>query len=148
MDLPPNHEIVIDFNLPVSKNRLFVYEVDPITNQKTVVLTTKVAHGKGSDTNNDGIVDKVSNTPNSLASSIGTYRIAEQYFGKHGKSYRLDGLDSTNSNARMRAIVIHEADYVDYGGKSWGCPAVQTGVLKTLKPFLHYGTKLIIIFNK
>lgn len=45
-------------------------------------------------------------------SSLGIYRCAETYEGKHGYSMRLDGLEPTNSLARERAIVIHSADYV------------------------------------
>jgi hypothetical protein len=61
-------------------------------------------------------------------SSLGFYLTAETYNGEHGYSLRLDGLSSTNSNARERAIVIHAADYVAPGekiGRSWGCPAVE-----------------------
>ncbi|HWU45027.1 MAG TPA: murein L,D-transpeptidase catalytic domain family protein, partial [Bdellovibrio sp.] len=50
------------------------------------------------------------------------------YDGSHGYSLSLDGLSSTNSNVRSRAIVVHGADYVSEAdviqGRSWGCPAV------------------------
>lgn len=70
---------------------------------------------------------------NSRQSSLGVYRTAETYQGKHGYSLRLDGLSpGKNSNARKRAIVVHGADYAsprhlqkyDKLGRSWGCPAL------------------------
>lgn len=68
-----------------------------------------------------------------MKSSLGVYRTAETYQGKHGYSLRLDGLSpGQNSNARKRAIVVHGADYAsprhlrkyDKLGRSWGCPAL------------------------
>ena len=87
-----------------------------------------VAHGKNSDPDYDGFATIFSNTPGSEASSVGFYLTAETYEGNHGYSLKLDGLSSTNSNARSRSIVMHPADYVAPGskiGRSWGCPAVE-----------------------
>ncbi len=58
---------------------------------------------------------------------------SETYYGKHGKSRRLIGLDEQNSLALDRAIVIHGADYVDRAmarqqgrvGRSLGCFAFE-----------------------
>src|SRR5690606_40188967 len=56
---------------------------------------------------------KFSNIPESFQSSLGFYATAEPYYGKHGYSLRLDGLEKgINDKARERAIVIHGADYV------------------------------------
>ena len=69
-----------------------------------------------------------SNTPGSEMSSRGFYLTAETYQGSNGLSLVLDGLSTTNSNARSRAIVIHGAEYVSPGsliGRSWGCPALD-----------------------
>ena len=71
-----------------------------------------VAHGRGSDPRHLGRLMRFSNEIGSLASSEGAYRVGERYVGKHGRSIRLDGLDPSNSNAEVRAIVIHAAPYV------------------------------------
>lgn len=118
-----NYISVIDFAMPSSKRRFY------IVNMETgAVFATTVAHGKGSDANNDGVADKFSNVNDSNASSLGVYVTAETYNGTHGLSLRLDGKSSTNSNVRMRAIVVHGAAYVQdrevRQGRSWGCPAV------------------------
>lgn len=131
-----NYITVIDFRPHSSHTRFF------IVNMKTgAVESLHTAHGAGSDTNNDGLAASFSNVSGSKKSSLGYYRTAETYYGKHGLSLRLDGLSSTNSNARSRAIVIHGADYVKEAavkqGRSWGCPAVtmskRTAVVNALK---------------
>jgi hypothetical protein len=114
---------LIDFKQHNSKERFFIVDMESGRVEKYLV-----AHGKNSDVNYDGYATKFSNTNDSKMSSLGFYLTAETYNGEHGYSLRLDGLSSTNSNARERAIVIHAADYVAPGekiGRSWGCPAVE-----------------------
>ena len=118
-----NYLSVIDFSKKSTKSRFF------IINMKTgEVLAIHTSHGKGSDANHDGYAESFSNASGSNQSSLGFYRTAETYSGKHGLSLRLDGLSSTNSRARSRAIVLHGAGYVKESsviqGRSWGCPAV------------------------
>jgi hypothetical protein len=98
------------------------------------------AHGRNSDTDFDGYATKFSNTSGSKMSSVGFYLTAETYYGDNGYSLRLDGLSSTNSNARSRAIVIHGASYVREAvliGRSYGCPALEVryaaDVINTIK---------------
>jgi hypothetical protein len=118
-----NYLSVIDFSKKSTKARFFV------VNLKTgAVWSLHTAHGKGSDSNNDGVAESFGNVSGSGKSSLGFYRTAETYQGKHGYSLRLDGLSSTNSKVRARAIVVHEAAYVSEAakiqGRSLGCPAV------------------------
>lgn len=96
-----------------------------------------VAHGRGSDPDHSGWVERFSNAPGSAASSAGAYRTGPLYLGKHGPSRRVAGLDPTNSNAESRAIVVHGAWYVspamvrEHGklGRSEGCFAVDEAQL-------------------
>jgi hypothetical protein len=129
--------IVVDMSKPSAAERAVILTIE--NGQPVVTTKTVASHGRGSDANNDGIADKFSNAHDSHATSLGTYRIAEQYYGKYGMSYRLDGLDATNSNARNRAIVIHEAPYVTKNrvGRSFGCIALPIGFIRsTLAPLL------------
>jgi len=93
------------------------------------VSSIHTSHGKKSDLDHDGIATSFSNTNGSNKSSLGFMLTAETYYGKHGLSLRLDGLESRNSRARARAIVVHGASYVDPSwskmGRSLGCPAVS-----------------------
>ncbi|MDX9909496.1 MAG: murein L,D-transpeptidase catalytic domain family protein, partial [Mariniphaga sp.] len=92
------------------------------------------------------MAEKFSNKPGSYASSPGFYTTGETYFGKHGFSLRLNGIENgINDKARERANVIHGADYVSSEfiekngrlGRSLGCPAVpeelSTEIIETIK---------------
>lgn len=115
---------VVDFSAHSSKARFFI--IDMATGKVQALHTS---HGSGSDKNNDGYAERFSNVNGSEASSVGFYKVSETYSGKHGYSVRLDGLSSTNSQVRARAIVIHPADYVSESGskagRSWGCLALD-----------------------
>jgi L,D-transpeptidase catalytic domain len=99
-----------------------------------------VAHGRGSDPAHTGWLQRFSNEPHSNATSAGAYRTADAYFGAHGRSMRLEGLDATNSNAAARALVVHGAWYVSEAmigqwgmlGRSEGCFAVSQGSLEEI----------------
>lgn len=116
-----------------------------------VVTSLLVAHGRGSDPANSGWVKAFSNVSGSNASSEGAFRTAELYTGKHGNSMRLDGLDSGNSNARERAIVIHSAWYVNPTmaaatgrvGRSEGCFAFADSDLPKVMQRLGPGRLLL-----
>jgi hypothetical protein len=97
---------IADFSAPSSKPRFYL--VDMRNGATTSFL---VAHGKGSDPDHSGWVQRFSNEEGSLCSSEGTFLTSDYYVGDHGASQRLIGLDPTNSNAEGRAIVIHSAWY-------------------------------------
>ena len=119
---------IADFDQESRKKRLYIIDID----KKKLILNTWVAHGQNSGGDKPS---NFSNIQNSNQSSIGFYLTGEIYFGKHGRSLKLDGMDQNfNSKARDRAIVLHGADYVSQEtinklgrlGRSQGCPAVPT----------------------
>lgn len=122
----PHFLSIVDFSMASSQKRYWLVDLE----KKQVLFNTFIAHGK-----NTGIekAERFSNRKNSNMSSLGFYLTKETYLGKHGYSLRLDGLEKgINSNARDRAIVIHQADYVSQEyienngrlGRSFGCPAL------------------------
>ncbi|CAN5883085.1 murein L,D-transpeptidase catalytic domain family protein [soil metagenome] len=120
--------VVVDFALASGRDRFFV--IDMVSG---AVAGYKVAHGSGSDPNHDGVATSFSNVNDSKKSSLGFVLTAETYSGAHGRSLRLDGLSSTDSNMRARAIVLHGASYVHEDssgiqGRSFGCFAMDQGV--------------------
>ena len=130
---------VIDYSLPSDQKRLWVIDLE----SARLLFHEYVSHGKGSGTKNS---TRFSNVPQSKTSNIGLMKTAETYWGQHGYSLKLDGLeDGFNDNARSRAIVIHAASYAteDFArrngrlGLSWGCPAldpaVSTALIDTIK---------------
>lgn len=122
-----DHLFVADMSQPSTAPRLFAFDLsDPA--HPTLIERTRVAHGAGSDPAKTGRPVRFGNVPESGETSLGLYRVAEPFFGVHGKAYRLDGLTpGFNDAARARAVVLHSAPYVrDRGpvGRSLGCPAI------------------------
>lgn len=133
-DAKPSTLTVIDFSLPSTARRMWVYDL----RSPALLFEELVSHGRNSGMN---VATTFSNLAESNKSSIGLYRTGESYIGKHGYSLRLDGLDrGYNDRARERAIVIHGADYVSEAitkaqgrlGRSLGCPAVRPEVSRRL----------------
>lgn len=135
---------VINFGQSSKEKRFYI-----ISMESGKVWSIHVAHGKGSDADHDGYAEKFSNASGSNASSLGYYLAAEPYFGKYGLSLKLDGLSSTNSNARARAVVIHGANYVKNAsvtqGRSWGCPAVAMSYRDQVVNFLKGGSLIYAV---
>jgi len=119
---------VVDFSKPSDEERFFL--VDLMSGN---VEAHRVAHGRGSDPDHSGFVEKFSNDFGSYASSNGTYTTGDYYQGKYGLSMKVRGLDWSNYNAEPRAIVIHNAWYAEddmipiHGklGRSEGCFAMS-----------------------
>lgn len=115
---------IVDFSAPSSQPRFHVVDLANGT-----VESHLVAHGRGSDPDHSGFVERFSNRVGSEASSNGTYITADTYQGKYGLSMKVKGLDDSNNNAESRAIVIHNAWYAEpamipaHGklGRSEGC---------------------------
>lgn len=118
---------IADYGLPSSLPRFHFANLE-----KGEVRSFLVAHGRGSDPEHDGFLKTFSNQPGSYATSRGAYVTNEWYKGKYGTSIRLSGVDSDNSHALERAIVVHPAWYANpdmldkYGklGRSEGCFAM------------------------
>jgi hypothetical protein len=130
----PGTLTVIDFSQPSTVRRMWVYDLAA----RTLLFEDLVSHGRGSGL---AMATSFSNLPESNRSSLGLYRTAETYIGKHGYSLRLDGLEpGFNDRARERAIVMHAADYVNgsaakaqgYLGRSLGCPALRPEISRQL----------------
>lgn len=136
-----NYVTAVDFTQPSSVARMFVKDM-----RTDVILAYHVAHGSGSDPKNTGTPTIFSNKIGSNSSSVGYFRVSETYKGKHGLSARLDGLSSTNSNVRIRGVVIHGAAYVYTSdrktGRSWGCFAVPDSLKIDIVTMLKGGSVL------
>jgi hypothetical protein len=134
---------LVDFSLPSRDPRFQLIDLEGGRVERTLL----VAHGKGSDFANTGYVQRFSNMLGSDASSQGAYCTANRYYGKHGASQRLIGLDATNNAALERAIVIHAASYVDPDvanakgriGRSWGCFALNDAEVEPTMDWLGEG---------
>lgn len=139
---------VIDYSLPSSQPRLFVFDLS----KRKLLFRELCAHGKNSGGN---LTKYFSNSPGSLATSLGLFVTEDTYVGSNGYSLRLRGLEEgVNDMARDRAIVMHGASYVSRAaiqalgrlGRSWGCPAVPTAVAKKIINTVRGGSALFAYY--
>jgi L,D-transpeptidase catalytic domain len=139
---------VIDYSLPSSEPRLFVFDLLA----RKLLFRELVAHGK--NTGGDR-ASYFSNDSGSLASSLGLYVTADTYVGHNGYSLRLRGLEAgINDMAWDRAIVMHGASYVSREavkvlgrlGRSWGCPAVRAEIADKIIDTLRGGSAIFAYY--
>lgn len=137
---------VIDFTKESTFKRMWIIDLKA----EKVLLNTLVAHGQGSG---DNFANQFSNIADSHQSSLGFYVTDEVYFGKHGLSLKLQGLDDgVNSLAKSRSIVVHGASYVSESfikshgrlGRSHGCPAVSEELNNQIIDLIKNKTMLYI----
>lgn len=139
---------VIDYSLPSSQPRLFVFDLAA----RKLLFRELVAHGKNSG---DDRTTYFSNSPGSLATSLGLFVTADTYIGSNGYSLRLKGLEEgINDMAWDRAIVMHGASYVSRAairalgrlGRSWGCPAVRKEVARKIIDTVRGGSPVFAYY--
>lgn len=135
---------IVDFTISSAEPRLYVFN----TQSGEVLMGLHVSHGKNSGTG--AYATSFSNTNSSLKSSIGVFVTLGTYYGQHGYSLRINGLEASNNNVLRRAVVVHGASYVtpEYiarmhrSGNSWGCFAVNPEKLKLLINYIKDGSVL------
>jgi len=144
---------VIDYTLPSSQRRLWVIEPASLR----VLLHEYVAHGRGSARQDDpDRAVRFGNDEGSHRSSLGTFVTGAVYAGEHGLSLELVGLDpGVNDRALERRLVMHAADYAgaDFRarsggrlGRSWGCPALDPAVARSVIDRIEDGSVLYADF--
>ncbi len=140
---------IIDFTLPSTQKRLWVINLK----KPEVLIKTYVAHGRNTGEN---WALHFGNLPNSNMSSPGFFITGNTYYGRHGYSLNLVGIEpGINDNALRRRIVLHGAWYVSedfikkYGrlGRSNGCPAVPEDQASRVIDYIKDGTLLFIYTN-
>jgi hypothetical protein len=144
---------IIDYELSSYEKRMWVIDME----REKLSFEDLVAHGMGKPRGTGGDMEEAlgfSNEPGTLKSSLGLFLTAETYYGSHGYTLKLDGLEEgVNDNARERLIVLHGADYVSQDraedhlvGRSWGCPAVRSEISKELIDTIKGGSVLWIYY--
>lgn len=144
-----NQEIAvfINFKMHSGKYRYFVYDLK----NDRILQKAIVSHGSGSVISRSNNL-KFSNVEGSYQSSLGKYEIRESYSGKFGKAYRLKGLDSSNSNAMQRAIVLHSYDCIqdreseNLACLSLGCPMLSKIAFNQTAKYIDQSKKPIILY--
>ena len=148
-----NHEFsnqygfIADLREHSGKKRLFVFDYS----KDSIVASGMVAHGSC----NQPFLSKAkfSNTEGCGCSSVGKYKIGGTYKGRFGNAFKLHGLDTTNSNAYNRNIVLHAYDCIPDEPffpqpicNSLGCAMVSYNFLQTLSGFVVKSKKPVVLW--
>ena len=141
-----DYAILADMSVKSNRKRLFVVDLGTMK----IVKSALVAQGRGKLKLN---LDKdYSNSPGSNCTSLGMYKVGKPYDGDFGLSYRLYGLDATNSRALQRAIVLHAMGSIPDMEtnfpirQSEGCPSVSPKVLESLSELIDHSDKPILMW--
>jgi hypothetical protein len=138
---------LIDMSIESGKNRFFVYDLE----KDSLLQASLVTHGRC----NQGWLTgrQYGNKVGCGCTSLGKYRIANPYQGRFGLAYKLHGLDSTNSNAFRRYVVLHSHGCVPDNEvdpapicQSDGCPTVSPAFLQVLAPMIDASRRPILLW--
>ncbi|WP_281613096.1 murein L,D-transpeptidase catalytic domain-containing protein [Flammeovirga sp. SubArs3] len=143
-NLSSKYCILIDMGIHSGRNRFFVYDLE----KKTVLKEALVSHGCGDfmwSSDETRAKPTFSNVFESHLSSLGKYKIGKRGYSNWGihVNYKMHGLESSNSNAYKRIIVLHsweavkdEEIFPEGTAEGWGCPAVSNTTMRYLDPLL------------
>jgi hypothetical protein len=136
---------LLDFSIHSGKKRFFIHRFS----DSTLVNSDLVTHG-ACDVFEENIHKyssaKFSNRVDSHCSSAGKYKIGKRDYSSWGigVKYWLHGLETSNSNAQKRVVVLHSWNAVDdneifpnYSVLSWGCPSVSDNFMRKLDQLLQ-----------
>jgi hypothetical protein len=135
---------LIDMNIESGRNRFFIYDL-----KKDSVIDAGLV--------TQGSCDKGRRYGNEIGcgcTSLGRYKIGNPYKGKFGLAYKLHGLDSSNSNAFKRYVVLHSHSCVPDGEvnplpicRSEGCPTVSAPFLKKLAGIIDESKQPMLLYT-
>ncbi|HEY0261464.1 MAG TPA: murein L,D-transpeptidase catalytic domain family protein [Chitinophagales bacterium] len=122
--------ILIDFSITSQYYRFFVVDL----HNDSVLIRGLCGHGGGHKPYDENV--EFSNVSGSELSSAGKYLIGSEFYGMFGSSYKLYGIDTTNSNALNRGLVLHA--YPTVHDEEWnhpttlsnGCPMVSQHIFE------------------
>ncbi len=142
--------IMVDMSIHCGKNRLFVYDF----RQKKKVFEGLCAHGVGGGSGPNKVV--YSNEVNSNCTSLGKYKLGIRSYSRFGihVHYKMHGLESSNSNAFKRDVVLHSYNPVPafetypapMYGVSAGCPVVANSTMRKIDKLLKTGQKNMLLW--
>ena len=139
--------ILVDMQIHSGKKRLFLWDFKGDSILKSGVCS----HG----TCNETTPSNFSNVPNSHCSSLGKYKLGKRVYSTFGVnySYKLHGLESTNSKAYDRVIVFHSWDIIEeeevYPNEiveSWGCPSISNQLMIEMDEILKNKKKSVLFW--
>jgi hypothetical protein len=129
--------IIVDYRLSVLSKRLWLYDIE----KDSLLLNCHVSHAW-----NSGIIypAKFSNEEGSNISSCGSFVTTDDYIGSFGYSMRIEGMEQSNNNAKVRSIVFHPPTKLYHYFYSKGCFIVDREILKKIICLSKNGTLLFV----
>ena len=140
------YAMLVDLGIHSGTKRFFMVRL----NDEKIIHAGLVTHGSSPTVLQPG-ERTYSNVNGSLCSSLGRYKIGVSYQGTFGLAYKLHGLDTSNSNAFARAVVLHSHSCVpddettDAICQSWGCPTISPAFLQTISSYINASGKPILL---
>jgi hypothetical protein len=137
---------LVDMSIFSGSKRFFIYSFK----KDSIIASALVAHGNCFQYWLEG--RQYSNKIGSGCTSLGKYKIGASYTGKFGYSFKLHGLDSSNSNAFERTVVLHsyhdvpDNESTDEICQSNGCPMVSPAFFNKLKEIINHSTRPILLW--
>ncbi|SFX72830.1 murein L,D-transpeptidase catalytic domain-containing protein [Cytophaga hutchinsonii] len=141
----------VDMSIHSGRNRFFVWDFA----KKKVLYEGLCCHGMGKEST--GSTPVFSNESGSYCTSLGKYKIGIRSYSQWGihVHYKMHGLESTNSNAFNRIVVLHSYSLVSNTeiyprhlpmGYSLGCPVVCDDLMTHLDVLLKKKTKPTLLW--
>jgi len=146
-----DYKVVIEMEKHSKYKRFFVLDKN-----NNIIRRHHVSHGVNSSCkDNKAYACTFSNVFGSRQSSLGAFVTGTTYYGKHGYSLNLHGLEERNNKAFDRRVVIHKASYVTNSyikrhgrcGNSWGCPALDPAIYREVIDLIKNGAFLYISYK-
>ena len=149
--------ILVDMRIHSGKDRMFIWNFK----NDSIYKSGLCSHGCGNKPwggDETRTTPVFSNTSDSHLSSLGKYKIGKRGYSQWGinVNYKLHGLETSNSKAYKRYIVLHSWDMVSNASiypngtpEGWGCPAVSNDMMKIIDKKLKATSKpvLLWVFN-
>jgi hypothetical protein len=137
----------VDMKIESGSNRFFVYNLKT----DSIINSGLVTHGRCNKNWLSG--RQYGNVVGCGCTSLGKYKIGAPYFGRFGLAYKLHGLDSSNSNAYKRYVVLHSHECVPAQEvspypicQSDGCPTVSPDFLKELQDIIEKSKQPVLLW--
>ena len=140
---------LVDFSKHSGRDRFYIYSFK----EKKVIYKSLCAQGLG--VNYNIFKSTFSNEIGSNYSSLGKYKVGKlrpMSNPRYEKGYNMHGLESSNSNALIRGILIHKGN-VEFDTfplpclpVSKGCFGVSTSMMNNIEDIQNKSTKSILLY--
>ncbi len=138
---------LLDLSIHNGRKRFFVCDMQ----RNSVINSGLVTHGHCRTRYLSNVL--YSNKPGCGCSSAGKYRVGNFYKGRFGDAYKLHGLETSNSNAYSRFIVLHSHScvpdkeiYPNQICNSEGCTTVSPVFLQQLEKIITSRKRPILLW--